>query len=629
MNFFEHQEIARTYSRRLIFLFILSTLAMCSIINISIALGFHYYPNFLGFQASPAFQWKFHLVSTGFTLAIIIGGFIYQSYRLSLTGGISLALDLGAKNITYEDSSLPEKKLLNVVEEMAIASGLPVPEVFVLDEDGINAFAAGLKNKDAVICVTRGAVETLSRDELQGVIAHEFSHIFNGDMGLNMKIISVIFGLMLLSAVGRFLLRPMGRSSRRDRSSGLLVIAGILLVVVGSVGTFFGRMIQAALSRQREFLADASAVQYTRNPEGIAGALKKIGGWSYEGLVEHQFADQMSHFFIVAALKSKVSGIFATHPPLVERIKRIDPRFTGHFEETKSMSGKQQAEDFVSKPGKSGAASTIPADQLLSQVGTISLPHLIFAHELVDQINLFIRSATQSPYSSRAVIFSFFLSPESSVRDQQIEFLRREHLEDLFPTMERCYEEYQKWGPHARLVLLDMCIPALKRLSPNQQTQFVKIIYHLISADSQLELFEYCLFKIIKRSLRDRKKWDKQKNRRELSSRDLNHAILHLYFWCYKLQSIKHLEPLQKALAQFKLELQELPQESSIKDLNEALNAIEQLPLKWRKQVFESCINIIQSDARTTYEEIELIRAIGSCFDIPVPPLLSESVHAA
>jgi len=613
MDFFEHQAEAKSNSRRLIILFFVSTLLMCSLINGAIALAFHTYPNFLGLNPSPLFQWKFHFVCTVFTLAVVLGGFLYQSYRLSLTGGISLALDLGATNLSHENASLPEKKLLNVVEEMAIASGVPVPEVFVLEESGINAFAAGVKNKDAVICVTRGALQTLNRDELQGIVAHEFSHILNGDMNLNMRIVSVIFGLMLLSAIGRFLMSPNDRSFRRSRNMSWVFVMGMLLLIVGSLGTFFGRMIQAALSRQREFLADASAVQFTRNPDGIGGALKKIGGWVDEGLIEHPFADQMSHFFLVAALRLKASGLFATHPPLPERIKRIDPRFNEQYQATRVLSSKYQAEDFVSK--------TSSSTDLLSQAGTLSAGQLILAHELVDQMSAFIRSASQSPYSARALVFSFFLAKDQVIRDKQMKLLQTERLDDLFPTLERCTKECLQWGSHSRLVLLDLSMPALKKLSPTQQTQFVKIIYELISADQKLELFEYCLFKIIKRSLKDRKKWDNPKSLSGLRSKDIKKAILDLFCWCQRIQDMKSIARLQKALQVFGISIQELPRQSSIRDLNEALNIMERLSLKWRKKIFKSCIDIVQSDARISSEEMELIRAIGSCLEIPVPPL--------
>jgi Zn-dependent protease with chaperone function len=210
---------------------------------------------------------------------------------------------------------------------MALAAGVPMPQVYVLDQDaGINAFAAGHSPEDAAIGITRGGMTLLTRDELQGVIGHEFSHLLNGDMRLNIRIMGVLFGIVCLTVIGRVLLYA--RGGNRGRAPMLLL--GVALLVIGALGVLFGRLIQAALSRQREMLADASAVQFTRNPAGLAGALRKIG--RVGARIDSPHAGEVSHMFFENGLGKPVFGWLATHPPLAERIRALDPGWDGSFD---------------------------------------------------------------------------------------------------------------------------------------------------------------------------------------------------------------------------------------------------------------------------------------------------------
>ena len=233
-------------------------------------------------------------------------------------GGVPIASDTTDFNL---------RRLRNVVEEIAIASGVPVPKIYVLEhEAAINAFAAGYSPSDAVIAVTRGALDRLNRDELQGVIAHEFSHVLNGDMRLNIRLMGVLFGILMIGLIGRKILEH-GRFGGRNKGAGAILVAALVAMIVGYVGLFFGRMIKAGVSRQRERLADASAVQFTRQTTGLAGALKKIGGLD-EGsrLNERSNAEEVSHMLFGDGVGFR--GLFATHPPLVERIQELEPQFT-------------------------------------------------------------------------------------------------------------------------------------------------------------------------------------------------------------------------------------------------------------------------------------------------------------
>ncbi|MCB0273081.1 MAG: M48 family metallopeptidase, partial [Bdellovibrionales bacterium] len=292
MNFFEQQDKTKKTTKKLIVLFSISVFALgCLnylIVQFYLSTSKSYSsvsyvgePGVHGHQEMHFTLWdpKVFVLTVGITLLVILVVSIIKGLSLR-DGGQSVAEMMGGIRIAHDTTNLNEKKLLNVVEEMALASGIPVPDVYILEENGINAFAAGHSIDDAVIGVTRGCIEKLNREELQGVVAHEFSHIFHGDMNINLYLISLLHGILFLHFVGRFLVRSSGSSRRsRNNQGGAIVIGGLVLMVVGYVGYFFGRMIQSAISRQREYLADASAVQYTRNPHGISRALAKIGGF--------------------------------------------------------------------------------------------------------------------------------------------------------------------------------------------------------------------------------------------------------------------------------------------------------------------------------------------------------------
>ena len=334
VSFIVRQQSARKQTRRMVFLFCLGVLGTCLAAS--------------GIPALLTKTWDPEMLA-GITIFILLGVIIaslVKHFQLR-QGGKVIAVALGGELVSTDTKNPQERKLRNVVEEMAIASGVPVPEIYLLPDRSINAFAAGITSADAVIGVTRGAIENLNREELQGVIAHEFSHILNGDMRLNIRLISWCAGLLFLSVLGRLLLQYapsiMNSSQRRDdkgASAGAGVAAilmGLLLIVLGAIGVFFGKVIQAAISRQREHLADASAVQFTRNPLGLAMALKKIGKFSTHSYVKSPAAEEAAHLFFAQGVDSALSRLFSTHPPLVERIKLLDPRFDGDFQKVQFL----------------------------------------------------------------------------------------------------------------------------------------------------------------------------------------------------------------------------------------------------------------------------------------------------
>ena len=305
MDFFKQQDKARSLSSYLYLLF--AAAVVCIIISVfclaSIAFS---YENSL---ASSAWTFELAIISTAITIIVV---FLASAVRIGWLsqGGKVVAESMGGKKINQNTKDPMSRQILNVVEEMAIASGTPVPPVYLMEEEGINAFAAGYSPRDAVIGVTRGCATKLNRDQLQGVMAHEFSHILNGDMRINIRLTGIIFGIIFLASIGRILFN-MGfysgagrRRNDKNNSGGIIIILGLGLLLIGWIGGFFGSIIRASISRQREFLADASAVQFTRNPDGIAGALKRIGGYKEGSKINSAGAQEFSHMFFCSGISS-------------------------------------------------------------------------------------------------------------------------------------------------------------------------------------------------------------------------------------------------------------------------------------------------------------------------------------
>lgn len=332
-DFFAAQDAARARSRALVWLFLASVVAL--IIAIYVAVSF-----LLILLGEGVRVWDPRVfLAVALSTSLVVGvSSLVKILRLRAGGG-SVARSVGGRPVDPATVDPDERRLVNIVEEMAIASGVPVPEIYVLDaEDGINAFAAGFSPDDAAVAVTRGCMTKLNRDELQGVVAHEFSHILNGDMRLNIHLIGLVFGLLALSVVGQGMIRASihsGGGRRRNGKDGAGIVAalvalGLILLAAGWIGVLFGRLLQSAVSRQREFLADASAVQFTRNPSGLAGALRKIGASGSR--VRHEHSQDVAHLFFASGISATWAGLFATHPPLADRIRALDPAWDGDLE---------------------------------------------------------------------------------------------------------------------------------------------------------------------------------------------------------------------------------------------------------------------------------------------------------
>ena len=432
MNFFEAQDSARRSTTLLILLFVLAIAFLLALSNF-LVFEFLYFVEYETLtlslsQLNLVFDPDLSTVLCAAILLFIILGSVYKLLQLS-AGGSVIAQHLGGVIIPRSSSDPLHKKILNIVEEMAIASGTPVPQVYILNEQGINAFAAGWKTTNVVIGITQGALERLTRDELQGVIAHEFSHIFNGDMRLNIRLIAILHGILMIGMLGRMILRSMRyvRTSRNSKNGqAVMVVFGIgaALAVVGYSGTFFGNWIKSLISRQREYLADASAVQFTRSSEGIANALKKIGGAIPGSALLAASVDEYSHAYFAKGDTGALSLFsFSTHPPLKQRILRIEPGWDGKylFDERKplreSHAEKQQAAGDKRKKafatsiaaGAGISVTSMDAMNALDNIGDVTKEQVDAAHAWHRQLPDVVLAHAENPYGAQALILALLL----------------------------------------------------------------------------------------------------------------------------------------------------------------------------------------------------------------------------
>jgi len=656
MDFFEHQERARRQTGRLVLLFIAAVVGIIALTYPVIAFTVAAIS-----QEIPAggFIWRpdlFLAVTTG-VLAVVALGSLYKLAQLR-GGGRVVAESLGGRLVDSSTSDPDERKLLNVVEEMAIASGVPVPPVYMMhDENGINAFAAGFKPEDAVIGVTRGCVQLLDRDELQGVIAHEFSHVLNGDMRLNIRLIGVLHGILVIALIGQIIFRTLlhtGGGRRRSSSSGkkdgggiiVIIIAAVALIAIGYVGFFFGGLIKAAVSRQREFLADASAVQFTRYPKGIGGALAKIGGYSYGSTVTSPRASEVSHMFFGQGVKSWLGAASATHPPLPERIRRIDPDWDGTFADTAGYVRSRQhdtsdssdaARGFVHPQPIAALTGLIDAEPATPQqenaidlLGSLTSHHINYAHDLIKSIPDELTHAARSTFSACAVIYALLLDQEASVATRQMDTIRGSVGQPIAEAATKLQPAVNRMDVAARLPLVDLAMPALHELSPDQYNGLKKCVRELVAEDRRIELFEWALSYILIRRLAPT-----YEPKRRVDPRVRFYSLLpvreHLSVLLTTLARFGHHDQLQVQAA-FDAGTAELKLDSTVsllsesdcglKQLSHALQALNEVSIREKKKVIHACAACIVSDHHVTTAEGELLRAIADALGCPIPPIL-------
>lgn len=641
-NFFERQDEARRNTKRLIVLFIVAMIGLV-IVGYGVALAVLLFASEGG--VSPIQPALFGLIVVG-TVVIVGGGSLFKIIQLK-QGGHVVAESLGGTPLDRNPSDYDEQVLRNVVEEMAIASGVPTPEVYVLEEEGINAFAAGYTVDDAVIGVTRGCMKQLNRAELQGVIAHEYSHILNGDMRLNIRLMGVLNGILLIAILGRTVLRAtfysnMGRrrSNDNDKSKLILLAAGVGLLVVGSVGLLCGRLIKSAVSRQREFLADAAAVQFTRNPKGIGGALKKIGGYEAGSKIEHPKAEESSHLFFSDGVASKLfgSGAFATHPPLDERIQRIDSEFEGEQRTAQSSAsdgaGAAQAAGASGFAGGGGSTassdhSAPKADDVVSQAGALTAEGVDFGAKLRNALPEVLIDAAHEPIGATAIVYGLLISPnaESDSRADQMEVLSTRATEAERDEVERLLDDLHDLPHRLRLPLLSIAAPALRDRTSEQHETIHDVVQALVRADNQLTVFEYALETIVRHRLDhiQNPSDDGSRFKRFSQIEDDAVALLSMIAQAGASSNREASEAFRSGLAAFDAVSDPSAHQrvrAHPEQLDDALDRLAQTRPELKQQVIDACARCVLADDDVTDAEADLLMAVAEALSCPIPPFV-------
>lgn len=682
-NFFQRQEAARTSSMRLIPLFLLAILGVVvAVYGVFTALAFftggfvHFWRGV--FQDVGSYHFQFWDADRAIVIALIVLVlFLFNSVRKTMQlreGGRAVAALLGAKRVNPGTEEPDKRRLLNVVEEMSVASGVPVPDVYILErEPSINAFVAGHSLDDMIVGVTGGAVKYLTRDELQGIIAHEYSHIFNGDMALKMRLMGWVHGLFAVTAIADWVMDR--RNARIERefattrnvsfSGGHVVadifiaIAGFILSFIGWHGAVFGRMIKAAVSRQREHLADAAAVQFTRYPEGLAGAFEKVHKWPDGAKVVCPHAEEASHMFFADALQGDQFFLFlSTHPPIEERIARVQ-NMMGRAP-SKAEIGKKDSVDEVlaqskaqepareTKPKAKGGitvqrppilqqlSESLPlppvitaAAETLAQVGMPMAEHLVFATKLLESLPEDLKSAAHDTERAKALMFALLLSSDSTVRGQQLESIKQSENESAATQTTHLHELVVKLPAHARIPLVELALPALRGMSAEAYRAFDQLIRKLVMADQELDVFEFALQHILRRHLgahfQGRSSADIRYHTVKALTGDVSVLLSALASVGQAAWRQEAFDQGVKSFNSTQFTLRLMPgDQCSMNTLEAALNNIREAGPSVKRAILQACAEVVAADGQVHPAEGELLRAVADALDCPMPPLVMD-----
>ena len=632
MNFFEHQARAQRNSRRLLVLFVLAVIAIIIVADLALLLAVG--ATVGGSQVvSPGF-WdaivsNVPLLAGGavVTTAVILLSSLYRIASLS-GGGSGVAQELGGVPVDADTADPLRRRLRNVVEEMALASGVPVPAIYVLEQEpGINAFAAGYTPSDAAVAVTRGALENLSRDELQGVIAHEFSHLLNGDMRLNIRLMGALFGILVLALAGRKVLTGVRISSGgRKQNGGGVALVALALMVVGYVGLFFGRWIKAGVSRQREFLADASAVQFTRFPDGIAGALKKIAVHQ-QGARLVADSEEIAHMLFGQGFPGR---LFATHPPLLDRIRRIQPGFDPAELQTLAVPERSgEVTDAPSSPLAQGAGGGVDLDELIGGIGQPGWQQVVAAAALAAALPRGLLMAARSVEWAPEALLRVLLDEDAPVRDAQLLIITEKLGSDSETQVRYLLEASPTVTPDQRLPVLEIAFPAIRRRPRAYLERFQACIDAVVHADGRVDAFEYLLAKTVDLHLADARAPQRAQPAGRLR---LDRAVPEASVLLGLLAAHGNPEATAAEAAWRRgLARAELPAPESEPDppyrfgkdwsrrLDAALPPLDRLAPAEKERLLKGMLETILEDGRVVPAEIELLRAAAAALHIPLP----------
>lgn len=610
MDFFEGQRAARRRTAWLLLAWLLALPGVVGLVYLAAlataAVGLH----------RPVALWTPELFwGCAVAVAVVVAaGTAYHVAVLARGGGDEVARSLGGELLGPAPRDDAERRLRNVVEEMAIAAGLPVPRIYVLRREGaINAFAAGLAPNRAVVAVTQGALEKLSRDELQGVVAHELSHVLNGDMVLNLRLMALVGGLTVIALVGRELLAlgwgsgERGRWTRRSRGGGLLLVAGGLLLAAGSAGVLFGRLIQAAVSRTREVLADASAVRFTRAPDGLAGALRKIAA---EGsAVASPRAADASHLFFAGALAGGLSRLLATHPPIAERLALLEPGASA-----------PRSHAAPAPAGELAASARLAPAALVASAGAPGPEHVAWARDLLAALPPALAAAAREPFGARALACALLLDRRPEVRELQLAAVEGPHAAEL----RRLAPLVDAVGRPNRLALLELGLPALAGLSAAQRAALLEDLRRIADADGRVTLSEWVLLRVVRRHVgalagaRPPRPRFAAVEQVEVECLE----VLSLLAWAGSRDPAAAQAALDAAVRALgpRDRWRILPRERTHAGrIDAALATLEGCVPALRARVLDACAACVAADGRTTPDEADLLRAVADALGCPLP----------
>jgi Zn-dependent protease with chaperone function len=632
MNFFAAQKKAKKYTFRLFvleFLGLIGIVACAELVIISIL----YYLNSPNPQTFIEFSTELILglsvILFPIVLFIIFFASLYKRFSLRRNGGKAIAEALGGKLLNHESDNIDEKKVLNVVEEMAIASGISVPPVYMLDDESINAFAAGFDKDDIVIGVTKGTVKLLSRDELQGVIAHEFSHIFNGDMKINMNITSSLYGLLFLGMTGRSILYALSRmksnSDKADNIKFALSLLGVSFIIIGFFGYLFGHIMKLAISRQREYLADATAVQYTRDTQGIANALKKIGGFASGSKIESTKASEFSHFYFANGDKSFISKMMSTHPPLDVRIKVLDKDWDGIYlnplkskKEDKVKSNKQKTTQ--------KSKHVILVSTLLNSLDRIGEPNVDAAKEMLELIPKSIKKESASLLGSINVVLSLLLDKNSEEqRVKQLGIVSSTYSESFSKDVVKVYNDLMKNYNGSYLNIASVSIPQLRQLSINQYETFRKVFLELIQSDNKVSFYEWMMQRIIINQLDvvfGIKKAEDERYYSIQSIKDEINLLISKFAYSEYKDNVKSKEAVESLRKNGNQLLEYIDSNHyTLEDIDRALDKIALADKKISVSILKDLIVLADHNGELSQIELDLIKTISISVGIPIPAI--------
>ncbi len=640
MDFFSAQEHARRQTGRLVLYFSLGLIGLIASIYLLVAVLYETQTPSGSPQAManqfPLYHPDLLAAVAGATSVVVGAGSAYKMMQLS-QGGETVALMLGGRPINIDTRDPAERKILNVVEEMAIASGVPVPPVYLLEnEEGINAFAAGHKPSNAVIGVTRGSVELLNRDELQGVMGHEFSHILNGDMKLNIRLTGLIHGILVISIIGYYILRSQqsvvhyGLSSSNDRekkgdSRAFFMLLGLALYILGYIGVFFGQLIRAAVSRQREYLADASAVQFTRNPQGIAMALAKIGGYGAGSRVQEAHANEVSHIFFSSA----VSQLFATHPPLADRIKRIFPEWDGSFPDPRAerVVEKPASPKKKARPFPAGFPFPMSTEGVVGTVGGPTSENIATASAILGSLEEPIVAASHETFTAQSLVYCLLLHSDQEVRSRQLAHLQRELKPSIFEATLALVPAVQAMSPVSRLPAIELSLPALRQLSKGQYIHFRDNVLNLVNADQRITLFEYVLQLFVLRCLDEQFGLRRPKPSRISNPAEIAGDVARVIGLLAHVGADDAAGAARLYAKGWKAFGSSVPAPSVARDelslpaFGESLEHLAEAVPRLKKQIVSAATACVVEDEEVSVPEYELLRTIASVLETPMPPM--------